>query len=610
MTATLPRPAGLASLPGVVLLTDWTPADAAALSRSARAGAEWLVPVRIDGGLVLIGPALGPAAACCLGCAETTRLRVLASAAGGASFGDVDGLRLGGRVPAVAAALLDAVVRAVAGDPAGHDGILVAVRADHGTVSTHRVRPVPRGCDVCAPVPADAPAALDLASAPTADPAGLRVGNPRLTADRLRALLFDWRHGPVVRVARSERTPLPMAAAEIAGDGPVTEAGYGRAASFAEAERVALFEAVERYTGGRPHARRTVVEASFEELGPDRAVDPDRLGLPDRTPYTPRTTTRWVYGWSVPGRRPVAVPEHVAYWDLPQSGRFLHETSSGCGLGTGLVEAVLYGLFEVAERDAFLMAWYARTPLTRVRPPAGDAILPHLVDRLESVGYDLLLFDATNDVGVPAVLALALAGQRAAARGAPRAYFAAGAHPDPVRAMRSAAVEAAANVFSVPEQARAKPELLARDRLLPMLDDPALVRTMSDHVTLYTLPEAAGRYEFLLGGAAPATDWRDVWPGRPAPVDDLAGLLATTAERLAERGLEVITVDQSDPVVRERSGLCSAKVVVPGTLPMTFGHRNRRTAGLPRLVDVPHRLGRLPASIRYEDLPLHPHPFP
>jgi len=65
MTATLPRPAGLASLPGVVLLTDWTPADAAALSRSARAGAEWLVPVRIDGGLVLIGPALGPVITVC-----------------------------------------------------------------------------------------------------------------------------------------------------------------------------------------------------------------------------------------------------------------------------------------------------------------------------------------------------------------------------------------------------------------------------------------------------------------------------------------------------------------------------------------------------------------
>ena len=39
MTATLPRPATFAALPGVVLLTDWTPADAAALSRRAWAGA-------------------------------------------------------------------------------------------------------------------------------------------------------------------------------------------------------------------------------------------------------------------------------------------------------------------------------------------------------------------------------------------------------------------------------------------------------------------------------------------------------------------------------------------------------------------------------------------
>jgi ribosomal protein S12 methylthiotransferase accessory factor len=114
-----------------------------------------------------------------------------------------------------------------------------------------------------------------------------------------------------------------------------------------------------------------VLHATFAELGPERAVDPARLGLPEPEyydhpafrfdPYTPDARTTWIHGWSMAGNRALAIPEHAANWGLP--GRhLLPESSSGCGLGNSLEEAVLYGLFEVAERDAFLMAGYARTP--------------------------------------------------------------------------------------------------------------------------------------------------------------------------------------------------------------------------------------------------------
>jgi ribosomal protein S12 methylthiotransferase accessory factor len=596
--------------PCVVLLTDWNAGVADELSRHAWSGPGWLVPVRFDGGLTLTGPALGPNARCCLACAEVTRLRHL-----GPDLVDGPvGPGLGGRVAAIGLPVLAAVVLDAARCPDRYDGRLTAARIEHSTVSTHSVRPRPQGCDVCAPVPVDSPedARVDLTPVRAGDRFGLRAENPRTTGAAMRAELVDWRHGPVTHLSRFERSPLPWSVAEIAGVGPGREAGYGRSVTFADAERVALFEAAERYTGGRPHAHRTVLEASFDELGPDRAVDPRRLGLPDLprpgSAYTPQTSTRWVYGWSFTRRTAVAVPEHVAYWNVagPTAARFVHETSSGCGLGNSLVEAVLYGLFEVAERDAFLMAWYARTPLHPVVLPDEDPVLPHLADRLAAVGYDLTLFDATNDLDVPAVLALA--SRRDPHPAAPRAYFAAGAHPDPRRAMRSAAVEVSLNVFSTTEQTRTDPDLLARERLLPMLGHPELVRTMADHVALHTLPEARERYEFLRRGAP--VDWRQLWPGRPAPVDDLAELLTTTTERLAGLGLEVIAVDQSDPVLHARTGLRSAKVIIPGTLPMTFGHVNRRTSGLRRVVDVPHRMGRLARSIRYEDLPLHPHPFP
>jgi ribosomal protein S12 methylthiotransferase accessory factor len=402
---------------------------------------------------------------------------------------------------------------------------------------------------------------------------------------------------------------LAVASAELVGDHLPRTAGYGRTASFADADRVALYEAVERRNGMRPRRRRTTLVASFAELGPDRALDPLRLGRyePDYerhpdfglVPYSPDVRTTWVYGWSYTNAKPVAVPEHVAYWAV-EGTRFVDETSNGCGLGNSLTEAVLHGLFEVAERDAFLMAWYAKTPLRPLAVPAADPVLPHLVDRLASLGYELLFFDATNDIGIPSVISLAR--YRGADERTPAAFFAAGAHPDPHRAMISAAAEVAVDI----ESAAAEPATFHRDRLHALLAEPTLIRTMQDHTAVNSLPETASRHGFLLQGNQPVAD-----PVVTSPqCTDLRAVLDDWVRRLAELDLEVIAVDQTDPVIAERLGLYSAKVIVPGALPMTFGELRRRTLGLPRLLDVPYRLGRVPAPLRYESLALQPHPFP
>ncbi|MGZ3146073.1 YcaO-like family protein [Lentzea chajnantorensis] len=505
--------------------------------------------VRADGALTLVGPTSGV----CTACAEHARLTV----AGAPPHGD---LRLAGLVPPAFRPFVEAVGQL-------EPGTLLALRTDLALVSTHRVRPRPGCCPL--PEPRDTTEITGNA---------LRADNPLTTVENLTAAVVDHRFGPVTGLFRAGHLPLPTMTAELHGHG----AGHGRTAGFEQAERVALFEAVERYNGMRPRSHRTTFEASFAELGPDHAVDPATLGLPDHHRYTPNLTFRWVEGWSYTRQRTIAVPEQVAYWDVetPPEQRFLHETSNGCGLGNSLTEAVLHGLFEVAERDAFLMAWYAQTPLRRIRLPR-DPLLHHLTDRLEELGYELLFLDATTDIGIPSVLALA----RTDRTTLPRAFFAAGASPDPTAALRSAAVEVVVDVESFADRARANPGAYDRHRLLRLLHEPELVRSMDDHVAVNTLPEAADRYAFLVGtGETVLEDHRDH--------TSLEGLLDHYSARLRHQGLELVAVDQTDPVTAGGLGLHSAKVLVPGALPMTFGHR--RTAGLPRL--------RAKA--------LHPHPFP
>ncbi|MET9239211.1 YcaO-like family protein [Nonomuraea sp. NPDC003709] len=42
-----------------------------------------------------------------------------------------------------------------------------------------------------------------------------------------------------------------------------------------------------------------------------------------------------------------------------------------CALGGSMAEALLYGLLETVERDAFLMTWYGRLPVPRIEHGTG-----------------------------------------------------------------------------------------------------------------------------------------------------------------------------------------------------------------------------------------------
>ncbi|ROP35950.1 TOMM precursor leader peptide-binding protein [Saccharothrix texasensis] len=552
----------------VVELTDY------ALGDLDGVGADGpVLPVRFDGALVLIGPVSDGV---CVSCAEDARLATL-----GASVPRGDRrMKVGGLASSALRPLIDVLVARALADPEAHRDKVLALRTDLATVGEHRVRPRSGGCATCGPLPEDAPEAVVRRPVPPV-PGTLRGPNPLAEGDALRRELFDLRHGPVGGMHRIGDLTVAAVSAELGGG----QAGFGRTADYAEAERVALYEAVERHAGLRPRRVTTVLEASYAELG-GRALDPTRLGLPDHesphvVPYHPDVRTRWVHGWSYTHGRPVAVPEHVAYWGRGTGARFVDETSNGCGTGNSLTEAVLYGLFEVAERDAFLMAWYQRTPLPSLR--VRDDVTAHLADRLEQLGYRLELYDATNDLGVPSVLSLARSPRW------PHAFFAAGAGLDPDSAMRSAAAEVAMDVEAGAKRYRVEPGDYDVDRLRDMLRDPRLLRSMDDHVNVNGLAEAVERYDFLTPGPEVDLAVPDV------PRDDLDALLEHYVREWAALDLEVIAVDQSDPVVRDRLGLHSAKVIVPGTLPMTFGELNRRTHGLPRL--------------RLAGAPL-PHPFP
>ncbi|NGP59408.1 TOMM precursor leader peptide-binding protein [Paenibacillus thiaminolyticus] len=388
------------------------------------------------------------------------------------------------------------------------------------------------------------------------------------------------------------------------------EACAGRTHSYADSEMTAILEGLERYCGLSPRGKRTDVHDSYRNVQ-DQALDPLRVGVHAKEqyerssfpfkPFDPERPIDWVWGYSFLQERPILVPELLAYYSAGCGHGFVYETSNGCALGGSLEEAIFYGMLEVVERDSFLMTWYARLPLPRLDlRSVPDRELRWMTDRLEAVaGYDMYLYNSTMEHGIPSVWALA---KNKKERGV-NLICAAGAHPDPIRAAKSAIHEVAGMLLTVSEKFEENRRQYER-----MLLDPYQVVQMEDHSMLYGLKQAEERLDFLLNDDRPIQTFAEAFEpkGWNADLtDDLKAMLHV----FRQLNLEVIVVDQTTPETR-RNGLYCVKVLIPGMLPMTFGQHLIRVTGLDRVLRVPAELSYSPEPLSPEQLNPYPHPFP
>ncbi|WP_406153927.1 TOMM precursor leader peptide-binding protein [Streptomyces sp. NBC_01023] len=626
-------------LTGVRLLAADTPDAASERVRELVADGYPFLLVVAELDRVVIGPLVRPGAPGCHRCLATRRAGARADAAEEAALRTAYGSRLTDTVsPLLTPIAADlaahlALSRLTTATATGHS--VTMLRLADLEITRHSFLPDPH-CRDCGSLPDDAPAraAIPRVTRPKPDPAVLRLRDLRAERTVLETRYADDETGVLKGLRSRGLHTLPFAEAKV-GPPESVDGGYGRALDFRTARVTAIAEALERLGGGRPGGRRTVVRGSHRELAarhPGGVLDPAATGShePHRyqepgfpfQPYHPDLVLPWVWGYSLTREQPVLVPESLAYYRLgrhhPQSARpFVSEISNGCALGGCVEEAALYGLLELAERDAFLLTWYARLPAPALDlHTARDRRIGLLADRIqERTGYRVEVFDVTGTEGIPCFWAAAVDTRPRSAPGTepaeprPSVLCAGGSGLDPERGVFGAlhelvtAIEAYRLIY--PQRA----EDAAR-----MREDPEQVRLMDDHALLYCDPVAARRIDFLLApGGRPPQERRNLreladrcaWPRHAdlrADLDELVGRFATT-------GLETIVVDQTTPV-HAASGLSCVKTLVPGLLPMTFGHRLRRITGLGRVLTVPHSLGHTSRPLSPEEVNPHPHPFP
>jgi ribosomal protein S12 methylthiotransferase accessory factor len=601
--------AAIGGLPSalVVVGDDVPTADVFSFARDR--GVPW-VGVRIDDEHIQVGPVVHPATPGCPTCvllrSDRNRPGREGRQAYAEQFGPAAGFLLLTELSAAAAA---ALVRHLVDRPQGPPEVF-RLSMDTATVTAHRLLPDPF-CPDCGQLPADR---AENALIP-------RRTVPKRGEDVFRVLdlVEQWpavertyvdSHVGVVRSLQSATDGICATVTAFLEPETThsTGHGFGRELNFAGAKVAALAEALERLGGRQSRGSSPAVRAAYQDIA-DRAIDPVTLGTypPDRyalpgfpyLPYSPDLELSWVWAYSFAQARPVLVPENVAYYGHGHNHeQIVYETSNGCALGGCLEEAVLHGLLEVAERDAFLLTWYSRLPAPRVDlSSAGDRRIPLLVDRaLHEFGYDVQVFDISTEQNIPAYWLMGI--DRTPADDRPTVMCGAAAHMLPEQALRNGLHEFITLAGSTMYR-------YDRDDAAALVADGNAVRAMEDHSLLYGHPDAFGRLGFLPadGPARPIAE--RAWPRYGDLTDDLMELVG----RYLSTGLDVLVVNQTS-AEHEAAGLACAKVIVPGAVPMTFGHVHRRDHGLPRILRAPRLAGHLDRDLRPDEVNPDPHPFP
>ncbi|WP_030487017.1 TOMM precursor leader peptide-binding protein [Micromonospora chokoriensis] len=470
-------------------------------------------------------------------------------------------------------------------------------------------------CPNCAPLEEATPqlATLDLVSRPKPDPGSYRLTSttsyPLATGAMANPVCGSLGAGTWLDVT-SPTTSAVTGSVFIRGyAGLVNFSWSGQANSFRTSKDLAYLEGLERYAGTHQRRRAEPIVAAYTDLG-DTALDPRSCGEysaqtyrtdPMVDPFAPDRPIPWVWGYSLRDDRPVLVPARLTYYASGQADdNFVYESSNGCAIGSCLEEAILFGLLELIERDAFLLGWYGNLALTEIdldscRSPAIRA----MVDRAAFRGYDVHAFDSRVDLAVPVVTGLAV--RRDGGAGA--LSFAAGASLNPETAVEGALSEVLTYIPHLSRQVNER-----WDELDAMADDYTRCANLGDHPQLFGLPRMTQHARNYLepAGHCAIQDIRP--PGDPDSRDLLLDLRACQRE-LERAGHDVIVVDQTTPEQR-RMGLHTVSTIVPGLLPIDFGWTRQRALQMPRLRTAPRRAGLSTSDLADDDIRKVPHPFP
>lgn len=373
---------------------------------------------------------------------------------------------------------------------------------------------------------------------------------------------------------------------ERTGHGEETQEAWasGSDIDWEQAEFKAIMEALERHACG-VIPREQLVRSTARKLK-DRALNPRKIVAYTRTqyrkglPFVPFSRDR-EYWWKsitvLPGGYEKYVPVECLYYPVGHEfsqNPYTATNSSGVAAGLTFEDALLRGIYEAIERDAFMVVWLSRAsmPLIDQRTIPDDC--QERARSLELLGYRMYFVDITLGLA-PVVLA---AGVSEKVR--PSLVLGAASNYDVEKAVRKALSEVEHQLYWE----------WRNPKNIHSISDPTEVKGVMDHMALYASSEHLSRAAFLWGGAT-----------QPMNKSDFNTQNASTiVEKLRQQGIETAVLDFT-PEYLKKAGVWVVRAIPLGLIPISFGY-GMEPLGMARYAEMAKRGNPWPGPIPF----IHP----
>lgn len=367
--------------------------------------------------------------------------------------------------------------------------------------------------------------------------------------------------------------------------------GSGKGLDEISAHIGAVGEAIERYSAAR-YRLDDCHYGNIEQLCGDY-IEPQALVLYSPQQYSDKQfpfsrwhtqkKIHWVQGRKLAQETPVWVPALVSYFNFnaPFEEQFCQTTSSGLAAGKNWHDAAIRACFELIERDAMMLTWYAQLPCQRLiieRFKIGKMAV--MIEQLYNNGVALELYLLDVGLHIPTVVCLGLGDGHSA----PAVSVSLAAHDDINVAINKALLE--------------QGHLLPHLRMMMASDYPIpttikQVQSLEDHAAYYFNQNKISAFDFMRQSEQDAIE-PDQWP-YPA-INNTSQKRQQIAQRLAAAGVDITIIDLTSPDIA-LSPFTVVRAVGAHMQPIHFGEQFKR-------VDNP-RLDTL-----LDGRPINPNPHP
>ena len=233
---------------------------------------------------------------------------------------------------------------------------------------------------------------------------GHRIMDPASTLRRVEPLCKVAGITRVADITGLDRVGIPV----FSSIRPEAETGSitvynGKGATKDQAKVSAIMEGLERYCAEARGMR--LLRDSFERvLASTFAVDPRSLILPRRTElhlmYQP---IAWIAGVDLIEMEEILVPASAVFhpYSQPEDLPLFRTNTNGLASGNSMEEAVLHGICEVIERDAWSICEAGKKAKADLTLGDDTELSSELLARFTMNGVEIHLKDLTSDIGVP-----------------------------------------------------------------------------------------------------------------------------------------------------------------------------------------------------------------